>query len=286
MLSYFSSLDFRWAKNFIHYPAVPYSLLNGLVKTAEGDLIIKVNLLKKTLDLNIDSKDALIIADIQKDFLPKGALPVKEADEIIPVLNEYAKIFKKAEAHVIATRDWHPPKHISFIAQGGRWPPHCVKDTEGAKFSPDLKLPEGTPIISKATDSSKEAYSVFDETGLDKQLKDQGVKRVFIGGVATDYCVLNSTMDARKMGFDVVVLVDATRGINANPDDVEKALETMKRKGALIAAMADFPEPNPLSGVESPEDVEGDGPLGKSDEKKKARMRPKGSYKQVQTEHG
>jgi nicotinamidase/pyrazinamidase len=243
-------------------------------------------LLKKALDLNIDNKDALIIADMQKDFLPKGALQVKEADEIIPVLNEYAKIFKKAEAHVIASRDWHPPKHISFIAQGGRWPPHCVKDTEGAKFSPELKLPEGTPIISKATDSSKEAYSVFDETGLDKQLKDQGVKRVFLGGVATDYCVVNSVIDAKKLGFDVVVLVDATRGIEASPGDVEKAFETMKRKGALMKTMADFPEPEPLSGEELPADVEADKPLGKFDEKKKARMRPKGSYKRVKTEHG
>ncbi len=259
---------------------------NSLVKTAEGYLIIKVNLLKRTLDLNIDSKDALIIADIQKDFLPKGSLPVKESDEIIPILNEYAKMFKKSEAHVIASRDWHPPKHISFQAQGGPWPPHCVKDTEGAKFSADLKLPEGTQIISKATDSSKEAYSVFDETGLDKQLKEQGVKRVFIGGIATDYCVVNSVLDARKMGLDVVVLADATRGIDVKPGDVEKALETMARKGALLATINDFPEPNPLTGLESPSDVEADKPLGKSDEKKKARMRPKGSYKRVRTERG
>ena len=101
-------------KNFIHYHVFFIICPTAWSKTAEGYLIIKVNLLKKTLDLNIDSKDALIIADIQKDFLPKGSLPVKESDEIIPVLNEYAKMFKKAEAHVIASRDWHPPKHISF----------------------------------------------------------------------------------------------------------------------------------------------------------------------------
>jgi nicotinamidase/pyrazinamidase len=272
-------------KNFIHYDVLPYCLSNSLVKGLKA-LIVKVNLLKKSLDLNINSKDALIIADIQKDFLPKGALAVKESDEIIPVLNEYAKIFKKAEAHVIASRDWHPPKHISFQAQGGPWPPHCVKDTEGAKFSPDLKLPEGTPIISKATDSSKEAYSVFDETGLDKQLMDQGVKRVFICGLATDYCVVNSVLDARNMGLEAVVLVDATRGINAKPGDVEKAFETMKRKGAALVTMADFPEPEPLSGEEIPADVEADKPLGKFDEKKKARMRPKGSYKRVRSERG
>ncbi len=245
-----------------------------------------MNCLKKTLDLDISSKDALIIADIQKDFLPGGALPVNEGNLIIPVLNEYAKAFKKAKAHIVATRDWHPPKHISFTAQGGPWPPHCVKETDGAKFSPDLKLPEGTAIVSKATDSGKEAYSVFDETGLGEQLKAQGVTRIFIGGVATDYCVLNSVLDARKMGFDVVVLVDATRGINVNPGDVTKAFETMARKGAAQVTLADFPEPEALSGVESPVDVEADGPLVKSYAKKKARMRPKGSYKRVKTEHG
>jgi nicotinamidase/pyrazinamidase len=249
-------------------------------------LIVKVNLLKKTLDLNLDSKDILIVADIQNDFLPGGALPIKEGDQIIPVLNEYAKMFNQANAKVLASRDWHPPKHISFIAQGGPWPPHCVKETEGAKFSPDLKLPEGVIVVSKATDSGKEAYSVFDGTELGEQSKSWGVKRIFIGGLATDYCVVNSVIDARKMGFDVAVLADATRGINVNPGDVDRAFETMSRSGATQVTLADFPELEPLSGVESPEEVEGDKPLGKSDVKKKARMRPKGSYKRVRSERG
>jgi nicotinamidase/pyrazinamidase len=242
--------------------------------------------LKKALDLNINNKDVLIIADIQKDFLPGGALPIKEGDQIIPVLNDYAKIFNKANAKVLASRDWHPPKHISFTAQGGQWPPHCVHETEGAKFSPDLKLPVGTKIVSKATDSGKEAYSVFDGTGLGEELKSMGMKRIFIGGLATDYCIVNSIIDARKMGFDAVVLADATRGINVNPGDVDKAFETMRRTGAAQVTLADFPEPEPLDGVESPAEVEGDGPLGKSDVKKKARMRPKGSFKQIRAEHG
>ena len=241
--------------------------------------------MKKTLDLNISSKDALIVADIQNDFLPGGALPVDQGDQIIPVLNDYAKMFNKAKAKIVASRDWHPPKHISFTAQGGPWPPHCVRETDGAKFSPDLKLPSGTNIVSKATDSGKEAYSVFDGTELGEQLKAQGVTRIFIGGVATDYCVVNSVMDARKMGFDVVVLVDATRGINVKSGDVDQAFETMRRNGATQLTLADFPEPEALSGVESPEEVDGDKPLGKSDVKKKARMRPKGSYKS-RSEHG
>jgi len=235
--------------------------------------------------LNISSKDALIVADIQNDFLPGGALPVDQGDQIIPVLNDYAKMFNKAKAKIVASRDWHPPKHISFTAQGGPWPPHCVRETDGAKFSPDLKLPSGTNIVSKATDSGKEAYSVFDGTELGEQLKAQGVTRIFIGGVATDYCVVNSVMDARKMGFDVVVLVDATRGINVKSGDVDQAFETMRRNGATQLTLADFPEPEALSGVESPEEVDGDKPLGKSDVKKKARMRPKGSYKS-RSEHG
>ena len=242
--------------------------------------------MKKTLDLNISSKDALIIADIQNDFLPGGALPVDQGDQIIPVLNEYAKAFKKADAKILASRDWHPPKHISFTAQGGPWPPHCVKETEGAKFSPDLKLPEGTTVVSKATDSGKEAYSVFDGTELGEQLKSQGVTRIFIGGLATDYCVVNSVIDAHKMGFDVVVLVDATRGINVKPGDVDLAFETIRRNGATQLTLADFPEPEALSGIESPVEVEADKPLGKFDVKKKARMRSKGSYRQVRTEHG
>ena len=241
--------------------------------------------MKKTVDLNISSKDALIVADIQNDFLPGGALPVDQGDQIIPVLNDYAKMFNKAKAKIVASRDWHPPKHISFTAQGGPWPPHCVQETDGAKFSRDLKLPLGTNIVSKATDSGKEAYSVFDGTELGEQLKAQGVTRIFIGGVATDYCVVNSVMDARKMGFDVVVLVDATRGINVKSGDVDQAFETMRRNGATQLTLADFPEPEALSGVESPEEVDGDKPLGKSDVKKKARMRPKGSYKS-RSEHG
>jgi nicotinamidase/pyrazinamidase len=242
--------------------------------------------LKKTLDLNLSSKNALIITDIQIDFLPGGALPVKEGDKIIPALNEYAKIFKKNDAKIVASRDWHPQNHVSFTNQGGPWPPHCVQGTDGASFSPELKLPNGTVLMSKATDPTKEAYSVFDGTGLAAQLQSEGVKRVFIGGLTTDYCVVNSVIDARKIGFDVVVLVDATRGINIKPNDVDKAFERMRLSGATQATLEDFPAPETLSGIESPAEVVADEPLGKFDVKKKARMRSKGAYKRVRTEHG
>jgi nicotinamidase/pyrazinamidase len=245
-----------------------------------------VILLKKPLNLNLSKQDALIIADVQKDFLPGGTLPVKDGDLIIPALNEYAKIFKEADATIIASRDWHPPNHMSFVDQGGPWVPHCVQDTEGASFSPDLKLPEGTMIVSKATNPQKEAYSVFDGTGLDEELKKKGTSRVFIGGLATDYCVLNSTLDAKKLGYEIVVLADATRGIDVNPGDVEKAFETMAKNGALQITLADFPETEALPESEGTIDVEADKPLVESYVKKKARMRSKGSYKRVRRERG
>ena len=115
--------------------------------------------------------DALLITDIQKDFLPGGALPVEGGDEIISVLNDYIQWFKTAKAHILASRDWHPANHMSFNTQGGPWPPHGVQETGGAKFSPDLKLPKHTVVISKATDPKHESYSAFDGTNLANELK-------------------------------------------------------------------------------------------------------------------
>ena len=242
--------------------------------------------MKKTLNLKLGSSDALIVADVQKDFLPGGALPVKEGDLIVPVLNEYIRIFQNAKAKIIASRDWHPSNHLSFKAQGGPWPPHCVQETEGAKFSPDLKLPEDTTIVSKATDPNKEAYSVFDDTGLSNLLKVQGISRVFIGGVATDYCIVNSALDAGKLGLGVVVLMDGVRGINVNPGDVDKAIDAMLKSGAEQVTLADFPETETLAGEISSAEVVGDKPLNKVAVKKKARMRSKGSYKRIRRERG
>ncbi len=242
--------------------------------------------MKENLDLNLTAKDTLLVTDIQMDFLPGGALPVPEGDLVIPVLNEYLRIFEKTRAHIIASRDWHPRNHISFKAQGGPWAPHCIQETEGAKFSPALKLPKDVMIVSKATDPHKEAYSVFVGTQLADTLKAQGVTRVFMGGLATDYCIVHSVLDARKMGFDVVVLVDGSRGINVNPGDVNKALNAMAKSGAEQITLADFPEPEALTGDESTMEVTGDKPLTAGDIRKKARMRSKGSYKQVRRERG
>jgi nicotinamidase/pyrazinamidase len=240
----------------------------------------------KTRELTLTSKDALIIADIQNDFLPGGALGISDADQIIPALNEYIKNFKAASAKIIASRDWHPRKHISFKAQGGQWPSHCVKKTKGAQFSKNLKLPDDVVVVSKATKVNKEAYSIFDDTDLETQLRAWGVSKIFIGGLAADYCVLNSVVDARKLGFDVIVLVDATRGINIHLSDVDKALETMREKGALQATLEDFIEPETLQKDDKPTEIQDEKSLNRSVLKKHARMRARGSYKQIRRERG
>ena len=241
--------------------------------------------MKKSLNLKTNKSDVFIIADVQNDFLPGGALPIKESDQILPILNEYIEIFKNSSSPIIAARDWHPPNHVSFLAQGGLWPPHCIQDTDGAKFSPNLKLPESVTIVSKATNPEKEAYSIFDGTKLSEQLKSEGIVRIFIGGLATDYCIVDSVLDARSAGFDVVVLADATYAINLNPNDGDNAFEKMILSGASKQTLVDFPEPILLPDPEDSIETTTDKPLLSFDARKKARMRPKGSIK-VRRERG
>jgi len=234
----------------------------------------------------ITSSDALLITDMQKDFLPGGALPVSGGDEIIPVLNSYEERFEEAHAHIFASRDWHPPNHISFKAQGGLWPAHCVQGTDGAKFSPDLKLPAGVVVISKATNPEHESYSVFDGTSFAHELRMCDVKRLFVAGLATDYCVVNTVLDARKLGYETVVLMDATLGINVEPGDVDRAIETMLKAGVEQATNDDFPDAVDMLplGEAEPDELE-DKPSERAAVKKKARMRSKGSNKRIRTEN-
>ena len=238
-------------------------------------------------DYSVGKTDALIIVDVQNDFCPGGALPVPEGDQVVPVLNDYIKIFKKAKAGVSATRDWHPPNHVSFKAQGGPWPPHCIQNTEGAKFHPDLKLSSGTTIVSKAMNPLKENYSGFEGAELSNTLRKQGVVRVFVGGLATEYCVKNTVLDALKLGFETVLLSDATAGINAKPNDAAKAIAKMVESGAEQATLSDFLYPFELTPSNNPNaDQLGEKPLSKFETKKKARMRPRGPYKRIRTERG
>ena len=192
------------------------------------------------MKVKIGKGDALIVVDVQRDFCPGGALPVPRGDEVIPVLNEYLERFRRAGAAIYATRDWHPPSHRSFREYGGEWPPHCIQGTEGAEFHPNLKLPSDASIISKATEPDKEAYSGFEGTNLKESLESRGVKRVFVGGLATDYCVKSTVLDALKYGFEVFLLVDAVRGVDLQPGDSERAIEEMVRRGAKKITLSDL----------------------------------------------
>ena len=186
------------------------------------------------------NRDALIIVDVQRDFCSGGALSVPEGEKIIPVLNRYIEKFSKAGVLIVATRDWHPPNHVSFKNYGGTWPPHCIQGTSGADFHPDLKLPKEAKIVSKASSADKEAYSGFDGTDLERELKDAGIRRVFIGGLATDYCVKSTVLDALNLGFETVLLLDAIKGVDVNPGDSERAVREMLEGGAKKVSLSDF----------------------------------------------
>lgn len=177
--------------------------------------------------------DALLIVDVQNDFLPGGALAVPEGDRVIAPLNRAIELFQARGLPIFATRDWHPQNHCSFRDQGGPWPPHCIAGTAGAEFAADLKLPAFTAIVSKATTPEKDAYSGFEGTPLATQLAMYGVRRLFVGGLATDYCVLNTVKDAVSQGFEVVLLVDAVRAVDVHPGDGERALAGMRALGVV-----------------------------------------------------
>jgi len=184
--------------------------------------------------------DALLIVDVQTDFLPGGALPVPDGEQVVAVLNRYIQRFTAASRPVFATRDWHPANHCSFSTQGGPWPPHCVADSPGAGFAVGLQLPAQARVISKARSAAEEAYSGFQGTQLAAQLREAAVKRVFIGGLATDYCVLETALAALEEGFETVILEDAIRAVNLRPDDGAQALELMQQRGALTATLEDL----------------------------------------------
>jgi nicotinamidase/pyrazinamidase len=176
--------------------------------------------------------DALIIVDFQNDFTPGGALAVRNGDQIADRVNELA-----ADPRfdlVVATRDWHPPDHGSFAEQGGPWPVHCVQDTEGAQLHPALQQQNVDIVIDKGTDPDTEGYSGFDGTTLGELLEERGIDRVTVVGLATDYCVKNTALDALLQGLDVTVESDAVRGVDVNEGDSERALEELRGAGATV----------------------------------------------------
>ena len=186
--------------------------------------------------------DALIVVDVQNDFLPGGALAVPRGDEVIEPVNRLLRRLARLHLPIFATRDWHPPTHCSFREQGGPWPPHCIAGTHGAEFPVALKLPADAQVISKATRPEADTYSDFDGTDLAQRLHDAGCRRVFVAGVATEYCVRATVLDARAAGFEVVVLEDAVRALEVHVGDEARALGEMRAAGARIARSNELPD--------------------------------------------
>jgi nicotinamidase/pyrazinamidase len=201
--------------------------------------------------------NALIIVDLQNDFLPGGALPVPHGDEVIPVANELQRHFEL----VLATKDWHPPDHGSFAANhpgkkpGDRiildgieqilWPAHCVQNTHGAEFAPAFDTSRITDVFHKGIERNIDSYSTFFDnahrrhTGLAHYLKERSIREIYLMGLALDYCIEYSALDARRLGLNTHVILDACRGIELEAGDIDRALDEMKRAGTIILASKD-----------------------------------------------
>ena len=192
------------------------------------------------MTLPLASTDALLIVDVQNDFLPGGALAVPDGDAVVPVLNGYIGLCDRRGLAIFATRDWHPEDHCSFHAQGGPWPPHCIAFSRGAALATGLELPCSAAIVSKAQSADRDAYSGFQGTNLEALLRARGVSRLFVGGLATDYCVLNTVRDALARGFQVLLLRDAIRAVNVQPGDGDRAEAEMLALGAQPVTLADL----------------------------------------------
>jgi nicotinamidase/pyrazinamidase len=192
------------------------------------------------------AKKALLIVDVQNDFCPGGALGIPGGDKIIPGINKYIRFFVKQKLPIIASRDWHPVRTAHFKDFGGVWPVHCIQNSKGASFHPDLKLPrKGVIYVYKGMDPAKDSYSVFqaeDDQGLSfpHLLKILGVKELYIAGLATDYCVKFTSKDALKAGYKVKVLMDAVKGVDLKPGDSEKAIKEITKLGAKKATLKDI----------------------------------------------
>jgi nicotinamidase/pyrazinamidase len=178
-------------------------------------------------------KRALIVVDVQNDFCPGGTLAVAQGDEVVPPLNKLIEEFLERGEPVFKSRDWHPEKTKHFAAYGGTWPVHCVQNTKGAEFHPDLIDDMHIRVISKGLGDT-DCYSAFDETDLALQLRRLGVEEVWVGGLATDYCVKNTVLDALKEGFRVKALENAMRAVEVNAGDGERAIAEMREAGAEI----------------------------------------------------
>lgn len=182
---------------------------------------------------------ALLVVDVQNDFCPGGSLPVADGDQVVGAMNRYIEAFLAVGRPIFASRDWHPAQTTHFKELGGVWPVHCVQGTPGAEFHPELRLPTEAVVVSKGMGADEDNYSAFearDEAGrpLPELLADRGVRRLYVGGLATDYCVKHSALDALRTGLQVTLLVDAMRGVDVKPGDSERATDEMRAAGARL----------------------------------------------------
>lgn len=192
-----------------------------------------------------NNRSALAVIDLQVDFCPGGSLAVAGGDEIVPLVNLAVELFNRRGLRVYATRDWHPPQSGHFREFGGRWPPHCVQGSEGARFHPGLRLPQGTMIVSKGSDPRRDDYSPFRaETGdgltFGERLRQEGIGRLYLCGLATDYCVRETALDALGAGFATTILTDAVRGVDLAPGDSQRALAEVVAAGGRLLTLADL----------------------------------------------
>ncbi len=194
---------------------------------------------------SLELKKALLVVDVQNDFCPGGALGIQGGHKIIPIVNRYIKCFEKENLPIFITRDWHPKDTRHFRQFGGVWPEHCIEGSPGAQFHTDLKLPEEACVMSKRMDPEIDSYSAFQATDssgtlLPNLLKTLGVAEIYVAGLATDYCVKYSVLDALKEGLKVFILTDAIAGVNRQPEDSSLALEEMVNSGAKETTYEDL----------------------------------------------
>jgi len=192
----------------------------------------------------METKKALMIVDVQNDFCPGGALGVQDGDRVVPVLNRYIEKFAQAGLPILVTRDWHPPRTTHFNTAGGLWPPHCVQGSKGAEFHPGLNITSDAIVLSKGMAVDEDSYSGFDAVDsrgvvLKDVLRQSGIERIYVGGLATDYCVKETVLDGLRQGFQVVLLQDGICGVNLQPEDSDQAIDAMIEAGVTIGPGVD-----------------------------------------------
>lgn len=183
-------------------------------------------------EIELQPGDALLVVDVQNDFCPGGALPIDNGDQVVAVLNRWIDAALAAAVPVYLSRDWHPLAHISFAERGGPWPPHCLQDSEGARFHPQLRIPDTAVKVTKGVRFDQDQNSAFDQTGLGARLADDGVRRLFVGGLAEDVCVSATVIDGCRAGFEVWLIAAATRA--TTPENGERARAEMRAAGAGV----------------------------------------------------